>query len=94
VGERLQPTVTFAESERSKYASKGAFKFCDVVASTLTGCIRLAKMTGLALNIAIGLQVVIGALITGLAAVTTGRHVRFLSCILSYFVAERAFRHP
>ena len=32
-------------------------------------------MTGYALNAAIGLQVVISALITGLSAVTTGRHV-------------------
>ena len=33
-------------------------------------------MTGYSLNAAIGLQVVISALITGLSAVTTGRHVR------------------
>ena len=31
---------------------------------------------GRSLNAAIGLQIVIGALITGLAAVTTGRNVR------------------
>jgi hypothetical protein len=55
--------------------------------------IHLAKMTGLALNIAIGLQVVIGALITGLAAVTTGRHVRFLS-LMFYWMAKNASRHP
>jgi len=66
VGERLQPTVTFAEAERSKYASK-------------------AKMTGLALNIAIGLQVVIGALITGLAAVTSGKQTSIMTSILGGF---------
>jgi SMODS and SLOG-associating 2TM effector domain len=34
-----------------------------------------ARMTGYALNTAIGLQVIIGSLITGLSAVTTGKHV-------------------
>ena len=35
----------------------------------------IARITGYALNVAIGLQVVISALITGLSAVTTGRNV-------------------
>jgi hypothetical protein len=42
-----------------------------------------AKWTGLALNAAIGLQVLIGALITGLSAVTTGRHVSGKCLIIS-----------
>jgi len=66
VSERLQPTVTFAQAERNKYAAK-------------------AKLTGLALNIAIGLQVVIGAMITGLSAVTTGRHTSIMTSILGGF---------
>jgi hypothetical protein len=38
---------------------------------------RIALLTGYALNVAIGLQVVISALITGLSAVTTGRNVSY-----------------
>lgn len=34
-----------------------------------------AKLTGYALNAAIGLQVLLGSLTTGLSAVTTGRQV-------------------
>ena len=40
-----------------------------------------AQMTGYALNIAIGLQVVISALITGLSAVTSGNNVRIETCV-------------
>lgn len=40
-----------------------------------------AKLTGLALNIAIGLQVLLGSLTTGLSAVATqGKSVRWYSC--------------
>ncbi len=35
----------------------------------------VAKLTGLALNIAIGLQVLVGALITGISALVTGHNV-------------------
>lgn len=35
-----------------------------------------AKMTGYALNAAIGLQVLLGSLTTGLSVVTTGKQVR------------------
>lgn len=38
-----------------------------------------AKMTGYALNIAIGLQVLLGALTTGLSVVTTGHQVGLFS---------------
>ncbi|KAG6839999.1 hypothetical protein H0H93_004852, partial [Arthromyces matolae] len=51
VGERLEPTLLTAISEKDKYVLK-------------------AKMTGYALNIAIGLQVLLGALTTGLASVS------------------------
>lgn len=37
-----------------------------------------AKLTGYALNGAIGIQVVLGALTTGLSVVTTGKQVRFI----------------
>ncbi|KAJ7673465.1 hypothetical protein B0H17DRAFT_1083090 [Mycena rosella] len=44
-----------------------------------------ARMTGYALNIAIGLQVVLGALTTGLSAVTTGRQTSVVTSILGGF---------
>jgi len=48
----------------------------------LTKYTRKAQMTGYSLNVAIGLQVVISALITGLSAVTTGRHTSIMTSIL------------
>ncbi|KAF9242832.1 hypothetical protein BU15DRAFT_72482 [Melanogaster broomeanus] len=54
IGERLRPTIEWADIEREKYAKK-------------------ALWTGYALNIAIGLQVLLGALTTGLAAALTGK---------------------
>ena len=39
----------------------------------------VARMTGWTLNIAIGMQVLLGALTTGVAAATTGRRVRIFS---------------
>ncbi|KAF8642448.1 hypothetical protein AX16_009488 [Volvariella volvacea WC 439] len=44
-----------------------------------------ARMTGYALNIAIGLQVLLGALTTGLSAVTTGRTTSVVTAILGGF---------
>jgi len=41
-----------------------------------------ARTSGMALNIAIGLQVVLGALVTGLSAVTSGNHTRVMTSIL------------
>ncbi|KII84750.1 hypothetical protein PLICRDRAFT_340772 [Plicaturopsis crispa FD-325 SS-3] len=46
---------------------------------------KRAKATGYALNIAIGLQVVIGALITGLSAVTVGRQTSIMTAIMGGF---------
>ncbi|KAF8910300.1 hypothetical protein CPB85DRAFT_1435391 [Mucidula mucida] len=65
VGERLQPTLSTAEEEKTKYAFK-------------------AKMTGYALNIAIGLQVMLGALTTGISAATTGKSTSIAICILGH----------
>lgn len=56
VGDRLNPTLEKARSEREKSAFK-------------------AKLNGYALNIAIGLQVVLGSLTTGLSVVTEGKQV-------------------
>ena len=58
----------------------------------------IARITGYALNVAIGLQVVISALITGLSAVTTGRNVsRFflggmcLVCLICVYVVPDGY---
>ncbi|KAJ7471865.1 hypothetical protein FB451DRAFT_1251228 [Mycena latifolia] len=61
-----------------------------------------AKMTGYALNIAIGLQVVLGALTTGLSVVTTGRQTSIMTAILgglsttvaSYLARARGSNEP
>ncbi|THU98555.1 hypothetical protein K435DRAFT_777434 [Dendrothele bispora CBS 962.96] len=82
-GERLEPTVTTAREERSKYEMK-------------------AKMTGYALNVAIGLQVLLGALTTGLSAVTTGHQTSIMTSILgglstlvaSYLARARGSNEP
>ncbi|KAF5347805.1 hypothetical protein D9756_010274 [Leucocoprinus leucothites] len=66
LGERLDPTLEVARTERDKYAAK-------------------AKLTGWALNIAIGLQVVLGAMTTGLSVVTTGRQTSIMTAILGGF---------
>ncbi|KAL0573868.1 hypothetical protein V5O48_008085 [Marasmius crinis-equi] len=66
--ERLEPTLQNAEQERLKYAGK-------------------AKRSKYALNIALGmdgssLQVLLGALTTGLAAVTTGHQTSIVVSVL------------
>ncbi|KAF8881620.1 hypothetical protein BD779DRAFT_1675371 [Infundibulicybe gibba] len=61
-----------------------------------------AKMTGYALNAAIGLQVLLGALTTGLSAVTTGRQTSIMTAILgglativaSYLARARGSNEP
>ncbi|KAG7442201.1 uncharacterized protein BT62DRAFT_973974 [Guyanagaster necrorhizus] len=83
VGERLQPTLTTAETSRDKYVLK-------------------ARMTGYALNIAIGLQVLLGALTTGLSAATSGKQTSIAISILggiatlvaSYLARARGSNEP
>ncbi|KAF5350884.1 hypothetical protein D9758_010486 [Tetrapyrgos nigripes] len=61
-----------------------------------------AKMTGYALNAAIGLQVLLGALTTGLSVVTTGRQTSIMTAILgglativaSYLARARGSNEP
>ncbi|KAF9467657.1 hypothetical protein BDZ94DRAFT_1305280 [Collybia nuda] len=61
-----------------------------------------AKMTGYALNLAIGLQVLLGALTTGLSAVTTGHQTSIMTAILgglstvvaSYLARARGSNEP
>ncbi|KXN91344.1 hypothetical protein AN958_01319 [Leucoagaricus sp. SymC.cos] len=83
LGERLDPTLEHAQSERVKFSQK-------------------AKATGWTLNIAIGLQVVIGALTTGVSAATTGRQTSISTAILgglatiiaSYLARARGSHEP
>jgi len=51
---------------------------------TLSFCARCtAKWTGLALNVALALQVLLGALTTALGAALSGKNVRMLPPLLS-----------
>jgi len=54
----------------------------EVARNERTKAQRKAMLTGWALNIAIGLQVVIGSLITGLSAVTSGRSTSIMVSVL------------
>jgi len=77
-------------------------KTVDNAQRELTKYTRKAQMTGYSLNVAIGLQVVISALITGLSAVTTGRHTSIMTSILggagtivaSYLARARGSNEP
>ncbi|KAJ7262742.1 hypothetical protein B0H12DRAFT_1231166 [Mycena haematopus] len=81
--DRLDPTLTHAKVERTRYEFK-------------------ARMTGYALNTAIGLQVTLGALTTGLAAVTSGRRTSIVTSVLgglstivaSYLARARGSNEP
>ncbi|KAF9011673.1 hypothetical protein BDZ89DRAFT_1077547 [Hymenopellis radicata] len=54
-----------------------------------------AKMTGYALNIAIGLQVMLGALTTGISAATSGKSVSGISTMVaSYLARARGSNEP
>lgn len=96
VGERLKPTIEAAEKEKFKAEKKGistssSFETISRVVTTLElRCSLnspfsfhddLAKITGLALNFAIGAQVLLGALTTALGAALTGKSVSFYSSI-------------
>ncbi|EIN04099.1 hypothetical protein PUNSTDRAFT_55702 [Punctularia strigosozonata HHB-11173 SS5] len=63
---------------------------------------RKARLTGMALNVAIGSQVVLGALTTGLAAATTGRTTSVVvsvfggasTCVATYLARVRGSGEP
>ncbi|KAH7923931.1 hypothetical protein BV22DRAFT_1113101 [Leucogyrophana mollusca] len=56
---------------------------------------KKAMMTGYALNVAIGLQVLLGSLTTGLSAVTTGRQVGgSATLVASYLARARGSNEP
>ncbi|KAH7910795.1 hypothetical protein BJ138DRAFT_67436 [Hygrophoropsis aurantiaca] len=82
-------------TERLEPTIKNAEKERDMFA-------KRAMMTGYALNVAIGLQVVLGALTTGLSAATTGRQTSIMTAILggmativaSYLARTRGSNEP
>jgi SMODS and SLOG-associating 2TM effector domain len=76
VGDRLQPTIDVAKKERAKFGKKGDFPSLVQLTGTEDVCF-IAERTGLALNIAIGLQVLLGALTTGLPAAASPKHASF-----------------
>ncbi|KAJ7074680.1 hypothetical protein C8F01DRAFT_1274211 [Mycena amicta] len=54
----------------------------EAAKAELAQCKKKALLTGYALNIAIGLQVVFGALTTGLSAALSGHHVSLMTAVL------------
>jgi SMODS and SLOG-associating 2TM effector domain len=86
VAERLEPTLEVARRERDTYARSGTsiYSLSLMPIDRVSHLIAfIAKYYGMALNVAIGLQVVIGAITTGVAAATTGRSVSN-HCILVF----------
>jgi len=78
LGERLAPTIINAEREKEKYAIKGwlnsGMNFWGRL--HVSKCVRSeAQWTSYALNIAIGLQVLLGALTTGISAALSSKQV-------------------
>jgi len=57
----------------------------EVAKKRMEECHSKSKLVGATLNSAIGLQIVIGALITGLAVVTTGHGTSIMTAILGAF---------
>jgi hypothetical protein len=76
--ERLKYIVEAAEAEIIKYKKRGAASHIQAL-PLLTTFNFVAHWTGWALNIAIGLQVLLGALTTAVSAATSGRQVRLSS---------------
>ncbi|KZP18918.1 hypothetical protein FIBSPDRAFT_863270 [Athelia psychrophila] len=82
-GERLQPTLDHANTEKKKFE-------------------RRAMLNGWTLNTAIGLQVVLGALVTGLSSVVSPTKVGLVTSVLggmstlvaSYLARMRGSREP
>lgn len=86
VEERLAPTLESARKELAKYQLQGGYDLVVQNSVCLT-VPSIAKMTGWSLNFAIGAQVVLGALTTGVAAATSGHQVR-LEPLSSSFRAD------
>ena len=68
-----------ARREREKYEKMGRYASFSLFVTrgrTLSSFFSLAKWNGLVLNIAIGLQVILGALVTGLSSAISPSKVR------------------
>jgi SMODS and SLOG-associating 2TM effector domain len=74
IGERLQPTIDAATNERDKAVRRGAYTGF-VMSPDAEHAACTAKMTGYSLNVAIAVQVLLGALTTGLGAALSGKSV-------------------
>ncbi|KDQ12359.1 hypothetical protein BOTBODRAFT_67551 [Botryobasidium botryosum FD-172 SS1] len=84
-GVRTTPGVRLAHHAPVKTLEERLTPTLEIARELQKKAQKKAFLTGWALNIAIGLQVVIGALITGLAAVTTGRNTSIMTSILGAF---------
>jgi len=73
VGSGLEWIVPAAERRREKTVAERLQPTLDVACAERDKYASKARYTGMALNCAIGLQVVVGALTTGVAASTTGK---------------------
>jgi hypothetical protein len=83
IHERLEPTIKAANRDQKKYARKGEPRYIDLKQQMPTIHVLLAMMFSYSLNIAIGLQVVVGSMITGLSAIFEGHKVstyRLVGC--------------
>lgn len=78
VGERLEDTIKSAETERAQAAERGKGFVCvhHTLFDPFSCSHRTAKSTGMIQNIALALQVLIGALTTALGAALSGKNVR------------------
>ncbi|KAG2052369.1 hypothetical protein BDR06DRAFT_1009650 [Suillus hirtellus] len=102
IGFRLAPTIANAKIEREQYAAKVRHSSLDVSLFSDNIPFYEARVTGLALNIAIGLQVALGALTTGISASLTGKQVSIGISILggmttlvaSYLARTRGSNEP
>ena len=68
-----------ARREREKYEKMGRYAFFFICDERQNFLFSLAKWNGLVLNIAIGLQVILGALVTGLSSAISPSKVRNIS---------------
>ena len=80
VAERLQPTVDIASEKLKLYRWKGRIIHVHMLSSKID-CV-LARRLSIALNIAIALQIVLGALITSLAAISFSRASQISTSLL------------
>ncbi|KAF7986745.1 hypothetical protein HWV62_20316 [Athelia sp. TMB] len=102
VGQRLDPTLEHARSEMAASERKGATFFRSLAQATSFDERPPAMLNGYTLNTAIGMQVVLGALVTGLssalpsgkAGITTAILGGISTIVASYLARMRGSREP